>query len=157
MRGDSGYHAVFSRRRKFRMPYPRSSWLLSVVGTLLFASALGALWALAGLWSGRALQLAPLAVAPAMVAGLRWLGCPAGARTALPAAAGTLLAAGYAQCLFAINRVAATMGLSFLETLHRIGAGLTAAVARASLDGVDVALVLAGAALAALLAWRRPR
>lgn len=139
------------------MTHSRTPWSLSILGTLLFASALGALWALAGLWSGRALQLAPLAVALAMVAGLRWLGCPAGAHTALLAAAGTLLAAGYAQCLFAINRVAAAMGLSFLETLHRIGAGLTATVARASQDGVDVAVMLAGAALAALLAWRRPR
>ncbi|GAP66725.1 hypothetical protein MBSD_n2040 [Mizugakiibacter sediminis] len=130
---------------------------MSVFGTLLFASALGALWALAGLWSGRALQPAPLAVAVAMAGGLRWLGCPAGARTALLAAAGTLLAAGYAQCLFAINRVAAAMGLSFLETLRRIGAGMTAAVARAPLDGTDVAFMLAGAALAALLAWRRMR
>lgn len=137
------------------MPHSRPSWPLYVFGTLLFASALGALWALAGLWSGRALQFAPLAIAVAMAFGLRWLGCAGGAPARLLAAAGTLLAAGYAQCLFAIDRVAAAMGLPFLETLHRIGAGLTVTVARASLDGIDVAIMLVGAALAALLAGGR--
>lgn len=139
------------------MPDSHPPWPLSILGTTLFASALGALWALVVLWSGRAQPLAPLAVAIGMAASLRWWGCPPGTRTALLAASGTLLAAAYAQGLFAVNRVAAAMGLPFLETLRRIGAGMTFEVARLSLGATDVALALAGAALAALLARKRPQ
>lgn len=73
------------------------------------------------------------------------------------AAAGTLLAAIYMQCLFTGLRLAAVMGLGYLTTLHKAGAGMLLALARASFEPRFAVVTVVGMLLALAVAGRKSR
>lgn len=73
------------------------------------------------------------------------------------AAAGTLLAAIYMQCLFTGLRLAAVMGLGYLTTLRTAGAGMLLALARTSFEPRFVVVTVAGMLLALAVAGRKSR
>lgn len=80
---------------------------------------------------------------------------PVRAAAMMLAAVGTLLSAVYMKCLFAGLQLAAVMGLPYLHTLRRAGAGMLLTLARSSLDTRMLAACLVGMLLALAVAWRR--
>ena len=138
-----------------------STWLDLAFGTLnvlLGALALAAVWALLSMFLLRA--LAPGALLLGAGTGLLARASLPRARryAALLAIAACLAAAYYQQILMAAVRVADTLGLPLIAALRDSGLSLLALLAHIALDGALLAWVLAGAALAGLVAWpfRRP-
>lgn len=129
--------------------------LLALVCMLVIALALGALWVAMTLHFRSAAWWFALPVGLAMgyatctwVTHSRALGMPL-------AAAGTLLAAVYMQCLLMGLRLAAVMGLGYLTTLHTAGASMLLALARAAVEPRFMIVTALGMLLAGWTARHR--
>jgi len=134
---------------RFRLP----GFLFGVVCALTFGFAVGAVWMLPSMMFGRAL---PTLVLPAgWVLGVvvrRWLRF-SGWTGALLAAGATLVAAAYTACLVAAATISGMMGVGLVQAMSDAGPAMLIELARLAQGPGDLVLALAGAVLAALVAW----
>jgi hypothetical protein len=118
-----------------------------------FGFAAGAVWMVPSMMFGRALPALVLPVG--WVLGIvvrRWLRIEGGLGAALAAIA-TLIAAAYTACLVAAATISGMMGIGFGQTIHDAGVAMLLELARLGQGPWDLALYVAGALLAALVAW----
>lgn len=118
-----------------------------------FGFAAGAVWMVPSMMFGRALPTLVLPVG--WVLGIvvrRWLRIERGLGSALAAFA-TLIAAAYTACLVSAATISGMMGIGFGQTIHDAGASMLIELARLAQGPWDLALYVAGALLAALVAW----
>jgi hypothetical protein len=124
-----------------------------------FGFAAGAVWMVPSMMFGRALPALVLPVG--WVLGIvvrRWLRIE-GALGAGLAAIATFIAAVYTACLVAAATIAGMMGIGFGQAIRDAGAAMLLELARLAQGPWDLPLYVAGALLAALVAWpiaRRP-
>jgi vitamin B12 transport system permease protein len=132
---------------------PLAGFLFGVVCAAMFGLAVGAVWMLPSMMFGRAL---PALVLPAgWVLGVvtrRWLRFR-GVAGAVLAAGATLLAAAYTACLVAAATIAGMMGIGLARAMSDAGPAMLVELARLAQGPREVLLALAGAALAAMVAW----
>ncbi|UPG91388.1 hypothetical protein L2Y96_06345 [Luteibacter aegosomaticola] len=124
-----------------------------LLGAVLFGFAAGAVWMVPSMMFGRALPALALPVGWALgYVVRRWLrfeGLPG----ALLAAGATLLASLYVCCLVAAATIAGMMGLGFAQAISDAGPAMLISLARMAQAPADLGLYVAGALLAALVAW----
>jgi hypothetical protein len=124
-----------------------------------FGFAAGAVWMVPSMMFGRALPALVLPVG--WVLGIvvrRWLRIEGGLGAGLAAIA-TFIAAAYTACLVAAATISGMLGIGFGQAIHDAGATMLLELARLAQGPWDLALYVAGALLAALVAWpiaRRP-
>ncbi|WP_448098511.1 hypothetical protein [Luteibacter yeojuensis] len=120
---------------------------------VMFGFAVGAVWMVPSMMFGRAL---PALVLPAgWILGVvvrRWLRI-SGAAGALLAASATLIAAAYTACLVAAATISGMMGVGLAQAMADAGPAMLIDLAALAQGPGDIAMALAGAALAALVAW----
>lgn len=130
--------------------------VLGVLAALLAATALGALWSIAGLGGAApAAWMAP-AVAVALAAVLRFNGHPPGALRSLWCVVLLALTAAHANYLMSAGFIAGQMGLDLVDAIRMIGADMAFAVSRARLGGTDYLAYGMALMLALLLGYRQP-
>jgi hypothetical protein len=118
-----------------------------------FGFAAGAVWMVPSMMFGRALPALVLPVG--WVLGIvvrRWLRIEGGLGAGLAAFA-TLIAAAYTACLVAAATISGMMGIGFGQAIHDAGAAMLLELARLAQGPWDLVLYVAGAILAALVAW----
>jgi vitamin B12 transport system permease protein len=117
--------------------------------------AAGAVWMLLAVSFGQVLPWLSLPAGWLLATAMRHWVCP-GQRAggAVLAAAATLLAAVYVSVLIAAARIAGSLGVGLVDALRSAGAPMLLALARLGMSAAEVAWFLAGAALAAAMAWR---
>ncbi|QDE38740.1 hypothetical protein FIV34_05760 [Luteibacter pinisoli] len=126
---------------------------IGLLGALLFGFAAGATWMVPSMMFGRALPALALPVGWGLgYVVRRWLRFE-GVPGALLAAGATLLASVYVGCLVAAATIAGMMGVGFAQSLADAGPAMLLSLAHLALGPADLALYLAGAVLAALVAW----
>lgn len=136
-----------------------SQWLGTRAGAWLTAvlavSAMGALWAMVAILTRQPLPWLALAMAAAAVLASRSVGLVT--RWSLGLTAGLLAAGGtaYALAVYATNQLARMLGRGFVETALAAGPEMITALASTRLDGIGLALILAGPPIAAALAALR--
>lgn len=131
--------------------------LLALFGAVAIALALGAVWMAVALHMTSAAWWFALPVGLAMgYAAKAWI-TPSRGFAMVLAAGGTWLAAIYMQCIFIVLRLAAIMGLGLATTLHKAGAGMLLALARASWDTRLFVSCLIGMLLAIAVAGGKSR
>jgi hypothetical protein len=124
-----------------------------LLGAVLFGFAAGATWMVPSMMFGRALPALALPVGWALgYVVRRWLRFE-GVPGALLAAGATLLASAYVGCLVAAATIAGMMGVGFAQAISDAGPAMLVSLARLAQGPADLALYLAGAILAALVAW----
>ncbi|KJV30880.1 hypothetical protein [Luteibacter yeojuensis] len=127
--------------------------LPGLLGAVLFGFAAGAVWMVPSMMFGRALPALALPVGWGIgFVVRRWLRFD-GATGALLAVAATLLASVYVCCLVAAATIAGMMGVGFAQAIADAGAAMLLSLARLAQGPGDIALYVAGALLAALVAW----
>jgi len=118
--------------------------------------AVGATWMVAAMYLRQSAPWLALAAGVLLAWAIRhWVRRP-GAGAAGLAAFATLLAALYFNVLMAAIQLAGNFGMSLTEAIRTAGTGMLLALAQLGLRPVDVVWYVAGALLAAWLAWRRP-
>jgi len=134
---------------RFRLP----GFLFGVICAAMFGLAVGAVWMVPSMMFGRAL---PALVLPAgWILGIvvrRWLRFR-GVAGAVLAAGATLVAAVYTACLVAAATISGMMGVGLAQAMSDAGPAMLIDLARLALGPSDIVLALAGAVLAALVAW----
>ncbi len=131
--------------------------LLALLSSLMLGFAAGAVWMLATLFAQHLLPW--LALPVGWVLGLtvrRWV-WPGGIVAAVIAAGITVLAGIYVAILLAALQIAGGLGLGLIEALQTAGLGMLLSIVRLALTVRPLAWLLAGAAVAAWIAHRRPR
>jgi len=119
----------------------------------MFGFAVGAVWMVPSMMFGRALPALVLPVGWVLgVVVRRWLRFQ-GIAGAVLAAGATLLAAAYTACLVAAASISGMMGVGLAQAMSDAGPAMLIELARLAQGPGDVALALAGAALAAMVAW----
>jgi vitamin B12 transport system permease protein len=130
-----------------------SGFLFGLLCAVMFGFAVGAVWMVPSMMFGRAL---PALVLPAgWILGVvvrRWLRFR-GATGALLAAVATLIAAAYTACLVAAASISGLMGVGLAQAMSDAGPAMLIELARLAQGPGDIVLALAGAVLAALVAW----
>jgi vitamin B12 transport system permease protein len=130
-----------------------SGFLFGLLCAVMFGFAVGAVWMVPSMMFGRAL---PALVLPAgWILGVvvrRWLRFR-GATGALLAAVATLIAAAYTACLVAAASISGMMGVGLAQAMSDAGPAMLIELARLAQGPGDIVLALAGAVLAALVAW----
>lgn len=130
--------------------------VLGVLAALLAATALGALWSIAGLGGAApAAWMAP-AVAVTLAAVLRFNRHPPGALRSLWCVLLLALTAAHANYLMSAGFIAGQMGLDLVDAIRMIGADMAFAVSRARLGGTDFLAYGIALMLALLLGYRQP-
>lgn len=128
-------------------------FLFGLLCAVMFGFAVGAVWMVPSMMFGRAL---PALVLPAgWILGVvvrRWLRFR-GAAGALLAAVATLIAAAYTACLVAAASISGMMGVGLAQAMSDAGPAMLIELARLAQGPGDIVLALAGAVLAALVAW----
>ncbi|MDQ0010125.1 vitamin B12 transport system permease protein [Luteibacter jiangsuensis] len=128
-------------------------FLFGALCAVMFGFAVGAVWMVPSMMFGRAL---PALVLPAgWILGVvvrRWLRFR-GAAGALLAAVATLIAAAYTACLVAAATISGMMGVGMAQAMSDAGPAMLIDLARLAQGPGDIVLALAGAVLAALVAW----
>jgi vitamin B12 transport system permease protein len=134
---------------RFRLP----GFLFGVLCAATFGFAVGAVWMLPSMMFGRAL---PALVLPAgWVLGVvvrRWLRFR-GIAGALLAAGATFVAAVYTACLVAAATISGMMGVGLVQSMSDAGPAMLLELARLAQSPGDLVMALAGALLAAFVAW----
>lgn len=133
------------------------SLLFAAFSAAMLGLAAGAVWMLPTMALQRPLPALALAAGWLLALAVRSWVRPAGRVAAGLAAGATVLAAIYVQVLTAAARIAGTMGIGLLDALREGGLLMLLALAQLAVRPIDIGLVLAGAALAAWTAHRRPR
>jgi hypothetical protein len=135
-------------------PFRRLANLLQgLLGAVMFGFAAGAVWMVPSMMFGRALPALALPVGWGLgFVVRRWLRFD-GVPGALLAVAATLLAAVYVSCLVAAATIAGMMGVGFAQAIGDAGPAMLLALARLAQGPADIGLYVAGALLAALVAW----
>jgi vitamin B12 transport system permease protein len=134
---------------RFRLP----GFLFGVLCAAMFGFAAGAVWMVPSMMFGRALPALVLPVGWVLgVVVRRWLRFQ-GIAGAVLAAGATLLAAAYTACLVAAASISGMMGVGLAQAMSDAGPAMLIELARLAQGPGDVALALAGAALAAMVAW----
>ncbi|HXP02458.1 MAG TPA: hypothetical protein VN813_18270 [Luteibacter sp.] len=134
---------------RFRLP----GFLFGVLCAAMFGFAVGAVWMVPSMMFGRALPALVLPVGWVLgVVVRRWLRFQ-GIAGAVLAAGATLLAAAYTACLVAAASISGMMGVGLAQAMSDAGPAMLIELARLAQGPGDVALALAGAALAAMVAW----
>ncbi len=119
----------------------------------MFGFAVGAVWMVPSMMFGRALPALVLPVGWVLgVVVRRWLRFQ-GIAGAVLAAGATLLAAAYTACPVAAASISGMMGVGLAQAMSDAGPAMLIELARLARGPGDVALALAGAALAAMVAW----
>lgn len=135
-------------------PFRRLANLVpGLLGAVMFGFAAGAVWMVPSMMFGRALPALALPVGWGLGFVIRrWLRFD-GVPGALLAVAATLLAAVYVSCLVAAATIAGMMGVGFAQAIGDAGPAMLLALARMAQGPADIGLYVAGALLAALVAW----
>jgi hypothetical protein len=135
-------------------PFRRLANLVpGLLGAVMFGFAAGAVWMVPSMMFGRALPALALPVGWGLgFVVRRWLRFD-GVPGALLAVAATLLAAVYVSCLVAAATIAGMMGVGFAQAIGDAGPAMLLALARLAQGPADIGLYVAGALLAALVAW----
>ena len=119
--------------------------------------AAGAIWMVATLYLRQPLPWLALPIGALLAWTIRLGVRPPGPGAALLAALATALAAVYVSVLIAAANIAGDLGMGLIDALRTSGAGMLWQLAHLALTAVDIGWFIAGAVLAAVLAWRRPR
>jgi hypothetical protein len=128
-------------------------FLFGAFCAVMFGFAAGAVWMVPSMMFGRALPALVLPVG--WVLGIvvrRWLRLEGGLGAGLAALA-TLIAAVYTACLVAAATIAGMMGVGFGQAIRDAGPDMLLELARLAQGRSDLVLYVAGAVLAALVAW----
>lgn len=129
---------------------------LGALAALLAATALGALWSIAGLGgSAPAAWMAP-AVAVALAAVLRFNRHPPGLSRSVWCMLLLALTAAHANYLMSAGFIAGQMGLNLVDAIRMIGADMAFAVSRARLSTSDYLAYVLALVLALMLGYRQP-
>lgn len=130
-------------------------YLFALFCAAMMGLAVGATWMVAAMYLRLPAPWLALAAGVVLAWAIRhWVRRP-GAGAAVLAAFATLLAALYYNVLMAAIRLAGNFDMGLTDTLHTAGTGMLLALARLGLRPADGAWYVAGALLAAWLAWRR--
>jgi vitamin B12 transport system permease protein len=117
--------------------------------------AAGAVWMLLAVSFGQVLPWLALPAGWLLATAMRHWVCPGQrASAAVLAAAATLLAAVYVSVLIAAARIAGSLGIGLVDALRIAGAPMLLELARLGMSTAQIVWFLAGAALAAAMAWR---
>ena len=135
-------------------------WVFALFSAAMLGLAAGAVWMVVSLYLRQSLPWLALPIG----AVLAWAIChgvrPPGIGAALLAAVTTALAALYVNILIAGVEIAGSMGMGLIEALRTAGARMLWQLARLAIAPADMGWIIAGAALAAMIAWyparRRP-
>jgi vitamin B12 transport system permease protein len=130
--------------------------LFAAFSAAMLGLAAGAVWMLPTMALHRPLPMLAPVVGWLLALAVRSWVRPAGRVAAVLAAGATVLAAAYVQMLTAAVRVAASMGIGLLDALREAGWIMLLALAQLGTRPVEMVFALAGAALAAWIASRRP-
>ncbi|QWT18456.1 hypothetical protein KPL74_11955 [Bacillus sp. NP157] len=135
-------------------PFRRlTSAVSGLLGAVLFGFAAGALWMVPSMMFSRPLPALALPVGWLLGSVVRrWLRFE-GPVGAVLAAFCTLLAAVYVCCLVAAATISGMMGVGFGQAIADAGPGMLLSLARLAQGPADLGLYIAGALLAALVAW----
>lgn len=139
-----------------RAETPRS-YLLGSLSGLAAAASMGMLSAIVAVHGTGFLLVMPLFTALAIVFALGLHGVRGDGLAAALAAGLTFLATTLAVVLTVGVRMAINFRMELHQVLQAMGAEMTWAIWRARQDWLADGLILTGVALAAWLAWRRPR
>lgn len=130
--------------------------VLGALAALLAATALGALWSLAGLsGSGSAAWMAP-AVALVLAWVLRFNRHPPGLLRAFWSVLLLAIAAAHANFLMSAGFIAGQMGLDLVDAIRVIGIEMAFAVARTRMQAIDYLAYVIAVVMAATLGLRQP-
>lgn len=136
---------------------PRGARILGVLTALLGGLAVGAVWCVLVMFSGREL----IVFAPLCAIAIAWVlrahtfsGSPGGAAIA---ALLTVVACAYSLYLQAAVHIASLLGMSLRVALPRIGPGMASTIAWYELGPLEIAVLVLSPLLAAWLVMREAR
>jgi len=129
-------------------------YLFALCCAAMMGLAVGATWMVAIMYLRRPAPWLAVAAGVVLAWAIRhWVRRP-GAGAAMLAAFATLLAALYFNVLMAAIKLAGNFGMGLTDALRTAGTGMLLALARLGLGPADWVWYVAGAVLAAWLAWR---
>ncbi|HRQ64727.1 MAG TPA: hypothetical protein PKZ76_07690 [Xanthomonadaceae bacterium] len=136
---------------------PNRSYFLATISGLAAAASMAMLWAIVAVHGTGFMLVMPLFTALAVAFALGLHGVRGGVVASTMAVLLTLLATASAVTLTVGVRMAIHFRMELLQVLEAMGADMIWAIWRARQDWLGDGLILAGLALAAWLAGRRPR
>ena len=129
--------------------------LFGLFSTAMLGLAAGAVWMLPTLFLQRPLPWLALPVGALLAWAIRGWVRPGGWQAALLAVAASVLAEIYVSILTAAVRVAGSLGMGMVDAMHRAGLGMLLQLAHMAVSIAELGWFVAGALLAAWVAYRR--